>query len=100
MDKKFSIDEHGTVSTPTGRWGPEGFAVTVQEPLQHSFLEVKVFCVKIEYDDEVKRIRGTSANEESGPGTLVVYDGPTVVARLNKVDRWWTESSPAKAGGT
>ncbi len=52
----------------------------------------KAVNVKVQYDDEVKRIPGTSAQEEYGPGSLVVYDGLTVVGRFfNGVERWWIE---------
>lgn len=52
----------------------------------------RVVYVKLSYDDKVKRIRATSAEEEHGPGSLVVYDGLSVVGRFaSQVERWWIE---------
>lgn len=51
-----------------------------------------LFIVKIRYEDELRKIEGTRAEEFSGPGSLVVYDGDAVVARFSeKVDSWSTE---------
>jgi hypothetical protein len=48
--------------------------------------------VKVRYDDQIKRIPGTAAREEQGPGSLVVFDGLEVVARFwGDVERWWIE---------
>lgn len=54
-------------------------------------MPTKTFCVKVEYDDDVKRVEGTSA-EEPAPGMLVIKDQDNVAARFNKVERWWPES--------
>jgi hypothetical protein len=52
----------------------------------------KAIYVKLLYDEKVKRIRGTSAEEDHGPGTLVIYDGLSVVGRFRgDVERWWIE---------
>jgi hypothetical protein len=52
----------------------------------------KLFCVKLRYEDEIKEIAGTRA-DEIVPGSLVVYDGHKVIARFDDgVERWWTES--------
>ena len=52
----------------------------------------KLIYVKLVYDDQVKRIHGTSAEEDHGPGSLVVYDGLSVVGRFRgDVERWWIE---------
>ncbi len=52
----------------------------------------KVIYVKLMYDDKIKRIQGTSADEEHGPGSLVIYDGVTVVGRFRAdVEKWWIE---------
>ena len=52
----------------------------------------KVIYVKIIYDDKIKRILGTSADEEHGPGSLVIYDGVSVVGRFRDgVEKWWIE---------
>jgi len=54
----------------------------------------RIIFVKISYDDQVKRIPGTSAQEEHGPSSLVVYDGLNIVARfLGGVERWWIEEA-------
>lgn len=47
-----------------------------------------VFSVKIEYQDEIEKVDGTRAEEPSGPGSLVIYDGTSVVARYDNVRRW------------
>jgi hypothetical protein len=53
----------------------------------------QIVCVKIEYDDEVKRINGTSAKEDPSSRYLLVYNGEQLVARINKVERWWVEAA-------
>jgi len=53
----------------------------------------KVIWVKLQYDEQLKRIPGTTAREESGPGALSVYDGLDLVARfMLGVENWWIES--------
>jgi hypothetical protein len=52
----------------------------------------KTFCVKIEYEDDIKRVPGTKV-EEPSPGLLVVYEGDDVAARFNRVERWWPEAN-------
>jgi hypothetical protein len=48
--------------------------------------------VKVEYEDEIKKIEGTAAVEDA-VGRLVIVDGEKVIARFNdKVERWWRES--------
>ena len=52
----------------------------------------KAFYVKLLYQNKARRILGTSAKEEYGLGSLVIYDGSDVVARFtDSVDKWWTE---------
>jgi hypothetical protein len=51
-----------------------------------------IFGVKIEYEDEIKTIEGTSA-EQPHAGRLIVYDGNAIVADLNRVERWWREAA-------
>jgi hypothetical protein len=54
----------------------------------------KAIYVKVQYDDAIKKITGTTAREEQGPGSLVVFDGLDVVARFwSNVERWWIEES-------
>jgi hypothetical protein len=66
--------------------------ITIQPPPVPSTR--KFILVKIQYDDKLKRIPGTSAEEEHGPGSLVVYNGPFVVGRFfSGVERWWIEES-------
>jgi hypothetical protein len=51
-----------------------------------------IFGVKIEYEDEIKKIEGTAVVEEA-IGRLAILDGDKVVARFDdKVERWWKES--------
>jgi len=53
----------------------------------------KAILVKLKYDDQIKRIHGTAAREEQGPGSLVVYDGLDLVARfIDGVENWWIEA--------
>lgn len=48
--------------------------------------------MKVMYDDKLKRVHGTSAEEEHGPGSLVIYDGLAVVGRFRgDVEKWWIE---------
>jgi hypothetical protein len=62
--------------------------------LEARALARKLFSVKIEYDDSLKKIEGTAAIQEY-PGRLVILDGEREVARFNdKVENWWTESLP------
>jgi hypothetical protein len=50
--------------------------------------------VKVRYDDQVKRISGTGAREDNGPGSLVVYDGLEIVARFwDGVEKWWIQEA-------
>lgn len=50
--------------------------------------------VKIKYDDQIKKIAGTVAIEEHGPGSLVVFDGLNVVARFwDGVEKWWIQEA-------
>lgn len=50
-----------------------------------------IYRVKIEYDDDIKKIEGTAAIQDA-PGRLFIYDGPRPVARFaDKVENWWTE---------
>lgn len=59
----------------------------------------KLFCVKLEYDDEVKKIEGTAAVEDF-PGRLIVYDAGRPTARFaDKVQNWWVEAPPEARGG-
>ncbi len=52
----------------------------------------KVIWVKLRFDAQVKRIRGTAAREEHGPGSLVVYNGLEIVARfVDDVEKWWIQ---------
>lgn len=52
----------------------------------------KVIYVKLRYDDQIKKINGTTAREESGPGSLVVFNGIEVVGRFwSDVEKWWIE---------
>jgi hypothetical protein len=53
-----------------------------------------VFTVKIKYQDELEKIEGTRAEEPYGPGSLIVYDGPSVVARCDNVVRWTRQRHP------
>lgn len=46
------------------------------------------FTIKVPYQDNLERVDGTLAEEKHGPGTLVVYDGDSVVARYDSVQRW------------
>jgi hypothetical protein len=51
-----------------------------------------VFIVKIANEDVLRKIEGTRAEEWNGPGSLIVYDGDSVVARFpSKVESWSTE---------
>jgi len=57
----------------------------------------KAILVKLKYDDQIKRIQGTAAREEQGPGSLVVYDGLDLVARfIEGVENWWIEGPAAE----
>ena len=57
----------------------------------------KAILVKLRYDDQIKRIQGTAAREEQGPGSLVVYDGLDLVARfMDGVENWWIEGPTAE----
>ena len=47
-----------------------------------------LFTVKVSYQDEVEKPEGTRAEEPYGPGSLIIYDGDSVVARYPNVDRW------------
>jgi len=52
-----------------------------------------VFRVKIQYEDDIKRIEGTRA-VEFNDGRLVIFDGDKVVARFNeRIERWWKDSA-------
>ncbi len=54
----------------------------------------KLFFIKLEYDDDIKKVEGTTAVED-GPGRLIVYDAGRPIARfVEKVQNWWTESLP------
>jgi hypothetical protein len=52
------------------------------------------FKVKIEYDDVEQVVAGTRAEEPYGPGSLNIYDGDSIVARLSKVERWSRQAHP------
>jgi hypothetical protein len=53
----------------------------------------KIFCVELTYDNDVKRIEGTRA-EEPYPGQLIIYNGDAIAARFTDgVQQWWGESS-------
>jgi hypothetical protein len=60
----------------------------------------KLFCVKIQYIDQITKIEGTSATEDF-PGRLTIFDGAgRPVARFtDHVENWWTESLPDTGGG-
>jgi hypothetical protein len=47
-----------------------------------------LFTVKVPYQDELEKVEGTRAEEPYGPGSLIIYDGDSVVARYPKVQRW------------
>lgn len=52
----------------------------------------KLFHVKLQYEDDIKEVEGTLAEEEF-PGRVIIYDRSRVVARFdNGVERWWTDS--------
>jgi hypothetical protein len=54
----------------------------------------KLFSVKLEYDDAVKKIEGTEATE-IGPGRLVITDSGRQVAKFMRgVENWWEEALP------
>jgi hypothetical protein len=62
--------------------------------------QLGAFRVKIQYEDDIKRIEGTRA-QEYNDGRLVIFDGDRVVARFNeKVERWWKDSTLPEADGT
>jgi hypothetical protein len=46
------------------------------------------FNVKIKYQDEPEKPEGTHAEEPYGPGSLIIYDGESVIARYDNVQRW------------
>lgn len=47
-----------------------------------------LFTVKINYEDQLEKPEGTRAEEPYGPGSLIIFDGESVVARYNNVERW------------
>lgn len=74
-------------------------AVTEKE-LREAAQPRHVFTVKIQFQNEPERIEGTRA-EEPCPGSLVIYDGDSVVARYSgDVERWsrQTRHEPTAAG--
>jgi hypothetical protein len=54
----------------------------------------KIFFVKLQYDDEIKRIEGVAAVEDA-IGRLIVLDesGKVVAKFADRVENWWTEST-------
>jgi hypothetical protein len=54
----------------------------------------KLFIVKLQYDDELKRIEGASAVQEA-IGRLIILDeaGKVVGQFADKVENWWTETT-------
>jgi hypothetical protein len=68
-------------------------AVTVGTPIRLPERR-KLFSVKLEYDNEIKKIEGTTAIE-LGPDRLAIMDSGRPVARFVKgVENWWEESIP------
>ncbi len=52
-------------------------------------MERYVFTVKIKNEDEFRKIEGTRAEEPDGLGSLIIYDGDSVVARFpHNVESW------------
>lgn len=48
-----------------------------------------LFTVKVRYQDELERLDGTRAEERYGSGgSLIIYDGSSVIARYPDVERW------------
>jgi len=60
----------------------------------------KKFSVKLEYDDDVKTIEGTTAVEDA-PGRLIIYDNGRPIARfVERIQNWWAEPIPDAGTGT
>lgn len=75
------------VTAPSGSGGI--YPSIVQMPAAES---KKVFFVKLRFEEGIKKIAGTHA-DEIVPGSLVLYHDHKVVARFDDgVERWWTES--------
>ena len=53
-----------------------------------------LFTVKIRYQDQLERLEGTHVEEPDGPGGLIVYDGESVIARYNDIERWSRQREP------
>jgi hypothetical protein len=57
-----------------------------------------LFTLKIDYEQDIRKIEGTRAEEWKGIGSLVVYDGDAVVARFpDKVASWSAEKQSVDA---
>jgi hypothetical protein len=55
-------------------------------------LEKRLSIVEIKYEGGMRKIEGTRAEEWNGRGSLVVYDGDSVVARSSEnVESWSAE---------
>jgi hypothetical protein len=67
-------------------------AVTEKE-LKQSVQPRYFFTIKVKYQDELERPEGTRAEEPDGSGTLIIYDGDSVVARYPNVERWSRQRS-------
>jgi len=70
-------------------------AATERE-LREAARERYLFTVKIAYQDELERVEGTHAEEPYGPGSLIIYDGDSVVARYSSADRWSRQQRKAE----
>lgn len=64
------------------------------QPTTKHKTQAKVVFVKLEYENQPRRIPATHAVEEHGSGSLIVYDGKEIVARfVDGVRNWWTEEA-------
>jgi TIR domain len=68
-------------------------SITEQE-LKEAGLPRYLFTVKLNYQDELEKPEGTRADEPYGPGSLIIYDGESVIARYNNVERWSRQRQP------
>jgi len=60
-------------------------------------MERYLFTVEIKYEGGLRRIEGTRAEEGKMPGSLIIYDGDSVVARFpEKVESWSREQLPGR----
>jgi hypothetical protein len=64
------------------------------EPIVKRKTPARVVCVKLEYEQNPRRIPATHAEEQHGGTGLIVYDGEEIVGRFTDgVRNWWTEEA-------